>query len=264
MMLVYHKELEPMAGEARRDRIRQLVGAKGEVMLTELESAFPDCSSMTLRRDLLRLEEEGFVKRTRGGAVAVSRLSLSAEDLYSRRAGENTEAKLSIAQKAVALLESNRSLYFDSGSTLMCLAQIIPDDRFHILTSGPNIALELIKHPLLNVTLTGGHLNRTTVSTSGSMALGFVREVNIDIAFMASSGFTLETGFTSGTFTECELKREVVAKARRKVMLIDSSKIGRTMPFTFARLADFDVIVVDGSFPDAIRREAESLGVRVL
>ncbi len=79
----------------------------------------------------------------------------------------------------------------------------------------------------------------------------FIRDVNIDIAFMAASGFTTDTGFTSGTFTECELKREVVAKARKTILLIDSSKIGRTMPYTFAQLSDMDIIVSDGGLPHA-------------
>lgn len=254
-----------MPGELRRDTIRQLISAKGEIMLAELESAFPDCSSMTLRRDLIRLENEGFLKRTRGGAVGITRLSLSAEDMYSRRATENIEAKLMIAHKASAYLEDKRSLYFDSGSTIMCLAQIIPSDaRFHIATSGPNIALELLKHPLLNITLLGGQLNRTNISVSGSQSMQFIRDLNIDVAFMAASGFTPETGFTSGTFTECELKREVVAKARKTVLLIDSSKIGRTMPYTFAQLADMDIIVSDGGLPQHILDEAARNGVQVI
>ena len=54
----------------RRDAIKEILNTKGEVMLKELEQMFPDCSSMTLRRDLKYFEDNGFVKRTRGGAVA--------------------------------------------------------------------------------------------------------------------------------------------------------------------------------------------------
>ena len=126
------------------------------MLLKELEVTFPDCSSMTLRRDLKYLEDTGYVKRTRGGAVALSRLSMSAEDQYSRRALDNTSAKKEIAKKAAKYIESGRSLYLDSGTTLMLFAKEIPDDYFSILTSGPNIALELIKSAKPNVTIIGG------------------------------------------------------------------------------------------------------------
>ena len=114
----------------RREAIKKLLDARGEIHLTDLEALFPDCSSMTLRRDLKYLEDNGLVKRTRGGAVALSRLSIAAEDIYSRRAVENTEAKTVIAKKAAALLESGRSLYLDSGTTLMRFAKEIPTTIF--------------------------------------------------------------------------------------------------------------------------------------
>ena len=40
---------------ARREDIRHYIEAKGEVTLLELQEMFPDCSMMTLRRDLLSL-----------------------------------------------------------------------------------------------------------------------------------------------------------------------------------------------------------------
>jgi DeoR family fructose operon transcriptional repressor len=248
----------------RREEIKKLLDTKGEVFLTELEALFPDCSSMTLRRDLKYLEDSGLVKRTRGGAVALSRLSIAAEDVYSRRALENTDAKTAIAQKAAALLENGRSLYLDSGTTLMHLAKEIPDDYISILTSGPNIALELIKKNRPNVMLIGGQLSRNTLSVSGAGAGHFLEGVNIDVAFMASSGFSLEHGFTSGTYSECDLKREVLHMASKAILLMDSSKVGKNLPYTFATLADVDVLVSDDKLPREIVDAARQQGVTVV
>lgn len=260
--------LSKMRGERlnteRREEIKKLLDARGEISLSELAALFPGCSSMTLRRDLKYLEDNGLVKRTRGGAVALSRLSIAAEDVYSRRAVENTEAKTVIAKKAAVLLESGRSLYLDSGTTLMRFAKEIPDDYISILTSGPNIALELIKKNRPNVMLIGGQLSRNTLSVSGAGANRFLEGVNVDVAFMASSGFSLQHGFTSGTWSECDLKREVLRMASRVILLMDSTKVGKNLPYTFGTLADIDVLVSDDRLPEEIVTAAKEQGVMVI
>ena len=248
----------------RRDAIMELLNTKGEVFLKDLEELFPECSSMTLRRDLKYFEENGYVKRTRGGAVALSMLSMAAEDLYSRRALENTAAKSLIARKALTYIEGGRSFYLDSGTTLMLFAKEIPDDYFSILSSGPNIALELIKKSKPNVMLIGGQLNRNTISLSGANANSFLSGVNIDTAFMAASGFSLQNGFTSGTYSECELKQEVLKRASSVIMLMDSSKVGKSLPYTFGSLSDINVLVSDDNLPDDLKVAAMEKGVLVI
>ena len=69
--------------------------------------------------------------------------------------------------------------------------------------------------------------------------------MNIDIAVMSCTGFSEECGFTVGDFQEMELKREIVRKAKKTVMIMDSSKLNRDMPYTFARPEDVGVLIVD-------------------
>ncbi len=247
----------------RRSTIKQYIEEKGEVHLRELEELLPEVSTMTLRRDLIYLEEKGYVIRTRGGAVSVKRVAAAVEDMYSLRAAENIEGKTKIAKKAVEFVETGRSIYIDSGTTMMCLAQELPDENFSILTSGPNIGLEIIKKTKPNVVLTGGVISRNNLSVSGSNWLHLIRNINIDIAFMATSGYSLETGFTIGNFNECELKKLVIEKARKKILLMDITKIDKTMPYTFATLKDIDILICDADLPDGIKKAAQENGVLI-
>lgn len=248
----------------RRAQIKQILDSKGEVLLKDLEKLFADCSSMTLRRDLKYLEDTGVVKRIRGGAVALSQLSLPTEDIDSRRVLENIDAKELIAKKAVSFVESGRSLYMDSGTTMMVFARAVPDDAISLLTCGPNIALELLKKARPTVMLVGGQLERNTISISGSSAIRFLSGINIDTAFMASSGFTLSNGFTCETLADCELKREVFKRASKVIMLMDSLKVGRSLAYTFGSLNDIDILVSDDKLPESIVRAAQSVNTRVL
>ncbi len=248
----------------RREEIKELLRTKGEVKLKDLESRFNDYSSMTLRRDLKYLEDNGFVKRTRGGAVAMSRLSIAAEDVYSERALENVAQKYTIAKKALTFIERGRSIYLDSGTTMMLFTREMEDEYLSIMTSGLNIAMELIKKQKPSVTLLGGQVNRNTISVSGVNSCNFIKDVNIDIAFIAASGFSIENGFTSGTYTECEIKKEVINGARKKIVLMDSKKIDKIMPFTFAFMEDIDVLVTDGEMDEFILGEAKRKNVLVV
>ena len=99
---------------------------------------------------------------------------------------------------------------------------------------------------------------------SGANATSFLSGVNIDTAFMAASGFSLQNGFTSGTYSECELKQEVLRRASSVIMLMDSSKCGKSLPYTFGTLKDIDVLVSDDNLPDEIMAAAAENGVTVI
>lgn len=248
----------------RRDTINAHIQDKGEVRLKELEEMFPEVSSMTLRRDLIYLEDKGHIVRIRGGARTISHSPNSIEDVYSQRATINTEAKIKIAKKAVNYIETGRSVFIDSGTTMMCLAKILPDEDLSILTSGPNIGMEISKKAKPSVTLIGGQLNRQNLCTSGICALEFLKNINIDIAFIASSSFSIDSGFTCGNFNECQLKEAVIKKARHKILLMDTSKLDKSLPYTFARLEEIDILICEKELPDNVKKAAQNASVTLV
>lgn len=248
----------------RRETINSYIQENGTIKLKDLENIFPNLSSMTLRRDLEFLEKNGNIIRIRGGAKSLNSFPKSKEDVYSQRAMENISAKVKIAKKALEYIGSRRSIYLDSGTTMMCFARELPDEDLSILTSGPSIGLEILKNNRPSVTILGGRISRNTLSASGSNSLGFLKEVNIDIAFMAASGFSLEHGFTSGDYYECELKKAVIKKAGKVIMLMDVSKINKNMLFTFATLKDIDVLISDDELDDTINKAAAKHGVKIV
>lgn len=248
----------------RRERILKYIKDCGQASLKELTELCPDVSDMTLRRDMAFLEEKGQIIRTRGGAVAASRAGVNSEDLYSRRAVLHTHQKQEIAVKALSLAQSSCAMYLDSGSTVLQFVKALPDDNYYIITADPNIALEAARRAKTTVTLVGGNLNHSTLCASGVHSVNFVNGINIDIAFMSASGFNIQTGFTSGAFSECELKAAVMEKARTRIMLMDSSKLAKRMPFTFARLSDIDVLISDSGLDKEVAALAHNEKVQVL
>ncbi len=250
--------------EERRRAIEQLVSAKGEVLLSELEEVFPDISSMTLRRDLIYLEKIGIVRRTRGGALSVSRLNKPYEDAFSRRAQRDVMAKRSISRAALSLFTPDTTTFIDSGSTLMHFAQMLPDETCLVITAGPNIALELAGKSRVDVLQLGGRIRNNTLSVSGEWTTAALRTVNLDMAFLATSGYSVENGFTSGSVEESEIKRMVLSKAKTRIMLMDHSKINRVLPFTFGCMDQIDTIICDKPLPPEMMAQAEAHNVTVI
>jgi len=248
----------------RRDIIIQIIESRGEIRLSDLEARFPDISAMTLRRDLESLERQGLIVRTRGGAKSIAHLSMLKEAAYPQRQVANTIAKQTIAEKAVGLVASGQSIYIDSGTTCMLFAQYLPDLSLFVLTPAPITAIELVKNPGIKINLTGGHLNRETMTLTGFNAQEHVRGLNIDLAFIGTGAFSLSNGFTCGDYYEAELKKLIIRKAQKVIMLMDNSKVNYSMPYTFARLNQINTLITDSALPDDVRKAAEQANVIVL
>ncbi|GHV01744.1 GntR family transcriptional regulator [Clostridia bacterium] len=247
--------------EIRKKEIKDMLETDGEARLSELAVRFPDVSEMTLRRDLIYFEEMGFAFRTHGGARI--REHHKSEPYYKLRETENRAAKEYIAKLALQYIQG-QTVFLDSGTTMMAFARSLKTYNLDIVTTGPNIALELAATSNSAFRLLGGQLNRHNLTVSGSMAMENVGKIGIDTAFMASSGYTLGAGFTCGSQSEAELKRLVVSRAVRKILLMDSSKFGRDMLFSFAELQDIQYFITDMRPPEWLLRAAREASTKVV
>jgi len=249
---------------SRRQIVRDILVSKPFTSLKELEERFPNVSSMTLRRDIEFCERHGDVIKVRGGARSMKYIVHTEEESFTRRSSENRQKKQRLAKAAARFIETGRSIYIDSGTTAMELTNYVPEIRLNITTSGANVALALIKHDKVMINLVGGLLNRDSISLSGPSSTEYIEKINIDIAFISPSGFSLQSGFTSGNFSECELKSSVLSKARKTVIILASEKIGKSLPFTFAKLSEVDVIITDAPLPPEIAEAAKVNNIQVM
>ena len=249
---------------ARREYIRELLHTKPFVSLNELTKLFPDVSNMTLRRDIEYFESQGEAIKVRGGARSMKFITTSHEESFNLRLHANSAAKEAIVQRAAAMIEPGRSIFLDSGTTILRLVSAISDKRLTITTSGPNIALELLKKNMPIVNIVGGMINRDNISVSGTQAMRYMEDINIDIAFLTPSGLTMENGFTCGNYSECEFKQLIIRKARKVVLLMDSSKIDKSLPYTFAEIGDVDAVITNRDLPPEIARLARERGTEII
>ncbi|MBQ7715165.1 MAG: DeoR/GlpR transcriptional regulator [Clostridia bacterium] len=238
--------------EERREKIRVLLSEKPYVSLNELCEMFPDLSDMTLRRDIEYFDRIGVAIKVRGGARSVKFIGDTTEAPIANRMNTSVEEKMRIAKAASVYLEDGHSVFLDSGSTVEKVVDFTPQRKMTFITTSPQIALALCRQGRHAVNIVGGRIDRDSLSVSGMHAMKYINDVNIDIAFLSPSGFSISGGFTCGNYSECELKSTVAKKARLVVMLMDKTKVDRVLPFTFCKLENVDVLVTDSSLPEEI------------
>ncbi|HJA49426.1 MAG TPA: DeoR/GlpR family DNA-binding transcription regulator [Candidatus Agathobaculum intestinipullorum] len=249
--------------QERREKIVELVNRLGTVSFAQLKAAFPDVSEMTLRTDLKALDEERRLVRVHGGAKSVE-VVVGTDDFLLRRALRCAPEKAQIAQKTLALLRPDMTIYLDSGSTTTALARLIPDERFQIFTSSLSCANELLRLTRARVFLPGGFVNRYSQSLCGIEAVRTVGRINFDLALIGTTSFSDKTGFSCGMEEEAQLKRAVIAQAEQSYVLMDAGKVGLTSAFSFATLDEVDGIVSDDGLPTALADACRARGKQVL
>ena len=247
--------------DIRREKMNSLIQERKVVTINELRELFPDISLMTIHRDLDALAAAGSITKIHGGARNVRH----EQDLaFEFRTKDNLASKIQIAEKAATLVKKESSIFLDSGTTCLALAQQLPNFPMTVITSGPNIAVALAHSSGPSVTMCPGDLNKMNLTVSGHSTLQFLERINIDLAFIGVSGYGKQEGFTCGKESEMLVKRQIISCARKVVILCDTAKFHRLMPFTFAHLEDIDIVVCDDNAPKDFIKAAKAAGVEVV
>ena len=253
-----------MYAEERQQAMAQLISSQGRLSVARLADEF-DVTTETVRRDLSTLDRMGLVRRVHGGAVPAGSLTVI-ESGISERDRANTPAKDAIAAAAVALLPPPESVVvIDAGSTTVRLAAALPrEHRLTVVTHAVPVAARLAGLPQIELHLLPGKVRATTHAAVGSDTVAALRELRVDVAFVATNGLTAEHGLTTPDREEAATKRAIIGCARRTVVLADATKIGVETAVRFAALADVDALVTDAGIDRADHRALERAGLEVV
>ena len=248
----------------RIEEIADLLDKRGKLTLEQLDEQFPNVSQMTLRRDLFQLEQEGRIIRVRGGAMSVKEVQKASGEPYTKKATIHTDEKIEIAQKAAVLVDEGSSIFIDGGTTALYLAKELRDMNCNVFTNGIAVAKELAQKKNVTINLLGGQLIKENLSTASPLAAQYFTDTNFELAIISASAFTPENGFSCGSQIEADLLKLVRKKAKFLYMMLDSSKIGKIMPYTFARAEDINVLITDEGFPESLKEQFKAMDIVVM
>lgn len=248
--------------DERRQAIAAYINEMSSVTFGQIKKAFPDVSDMTIRTDLRALDEAKRIVRVHGGAKSVETV-IGNDDLLGKRAVRNIDAKQTIAEKAAGLVRENMTVFVDSGSTTTLLAAQFPDIPCLIITNSISCAVEFARLRRARVYVTGGQLNRNSLSVTGTSAVAELLPIHFDVAFLGATSYRSDLGFTCESLEDNVVKRMAVSRASEVIVVMDSSKIGKKGSFTMCELKDVSAVVSDSALPEKFLGECREADVTV-
>ena len=246
----------------RRGEIVRLTESNEKVDVGQLAKQF-GVSTVTIRNDLNALSARGLVVRSRGGAVASTRLTreLSVQEKYK----EHLSVKRRLGQAVAGLIGfDDRSIVLDSGTTTEEVALcLIGRSNLSVMTNGLNIASALAATDGIDVRVTGGALRKKSMSFFGRQAEESLRYLHFDKLILGADGIETRVGVTTHFEQEASLNRMMCEVARQVILVADSSKFGRCGSHVICKLKDIDVLVTDAGVPRELPKMLEAEGVEV-
>lgn len=246
----------------RIDKIREKVKAEGKVIVSELSQLY-GVTEETIRRDLEKLEAEGILTRTFGGAI----LNLAPQNdqlHFYKRASTNIEEKKIIGNLIVGLLENKRTIVSDASTTVMeAMKQLRSVSAYTVLSSSTEIFRELGDSKMKLIS-TGGIFNPSSLSLHGSQAKEVIDKFYPDVALISCKGLD-ETGLiTDSSEEEADTKHVMIRQAKKVFLLVDHTKFGKIGFVKFADLSDIDYLITDREPEDSWKELCQKYGVTLI
>lgn len=204
-------------------------------------------SESSVRRDIKVLEQKGYVNQMYGG-IALSGHSNNVVPI-SLRDSSNSSIKDELAKEASKQIFDGATILMDGSSTVRRIIQYTTRFKnLKIITNNQLIFLECT-HPHIKLYCTGGLYDSQSNIFLGSTAESYINNINADIVFFSSQAISNDGEISDVSEEETSLRRVMLSRAKKKIFLCDSSKLGLKKTFTLCSKDDVDLIICDKKLP---------------
>ncbi|GGJ91069.1 putative HTH-type transcriptional regulator YulB [Lentibacillus kapialis] len=228
----------------RQQNIVEMVNERKSIRVTELSRIF-SVTEETIRRDLEKLEKEGKLSRSHGGAISVTSPD-SLEVPYFEREIMNVNEKREIAVEAVKQVAEGDKLILDASTTAWYMAKSLPNISLTILTNSIKVAMELSSKHQITVISTGGILLSESLSFVGPLAEDSLDNYHVKKAFISCKGLHLDHGISESNEQQARMKKKMIQSADNVYLMIDHSKFGIQTFSHISNLGMINHIIADG------------------
>jgi DeoR family transcriptional regulator of aga operon len=224
-------------------------------------------SIATVRRDLHRLQRQGRLRRTHGGAMPLEPLLYEPfrhDSSFQDQLQQNAEEKRRIAATAAELIANADTIALTPGTTTTQITRSMPvRTGVTIITNTVNIAMELSKRPDIEVLVIGGFLRGDWFSLVGPPALQSIAHLIPDKMFIGANGVHAQWGLTAFNPDEAAFNRALIARAKMKIAVVDHSKLGIAATYEFWPVDQLDLLITDSGASDELIAPFLARGVEV-
>ena len=255
-----------MFGSQRLDAIKKIIKEKKHVDVSYLSDILM-VSEVTIRRDLNKLEESGFLVRSFGGAS----LNLSQDEGESSTSVQPTihaapvdTELLEIGQIALRRLVSGDVVFIGSGDECESLASAIPNDMpLTVVTNSLRIAHILSVKRSISVLVTGGTLSPDGITLNGAMLMQSLQGICLKSCFVCVDGLSLERGYSMTSFESNMLIRYLRENVSECYAMASRDKIGKNTTFILGDLSYFPCLITSYKIDESLKGSLFSSNIRL-
>ncbi|MER5387870.1 DeoR/GlpR family DNA-binding transcription regulator [Saccharopolyspora sp. NPDC002686] len=248
----------PVSQQGRREEIRQEVLASGFVRIEEL-AAKHGVSGMTIHRDLDVLEQQGWLRKVRGGATSTPTALL--ETSVRARIADAAEDKARIAEHAARLVTPGQVVALDDSTSALAVAERLPAlAPLTVVTNFLSVINLLSGEPGLHLIGLGGDYQPSYDAFLGLHTAKLARTMRSDVLFMSTTA-VVDGHCLHRSQETIQVKRALMETTGKRVLLLDHSKFDRRAVHELAPLTEFDLVIVDAGTPAPLLDELRAAGV---
>lgn len=248
---MWYNAIEMADFDDRKQRLLTFIAQQGFVAIQEM-AGFAQVSESTIRRDLANLEDEGVIRRTRGGAVFISDPTPQVL-AFAKRQTTHMAEKQAIGKTAADMVVDGETIIVSGGTTAYELAKLLVGRNLQIVTNSVLIGSLLSNRLDAELVMLGGYLYPRTGITVGPLAQAALGKIRANKVFIGAAGVVSE-GLFDINMSMVEVEREMLARADQVIVLVDRSKFGRRALTFLAELREIDVLVSDSGLAQEHRQ----------
>lgn len=252
----------------RKADLANYVSEFGQVTVAKLAERF-DVSPDTIRRDLDQLDADGVLIRTHGGAVSLSAVPRPDTGL-DVRIRLQTAAKEKIGALAAGLVTDGSAIMINAGTTTLAVVRHLGEHReLTVATNSLRIPSEIPPQAFRDLYVFGGAVRLSAQATVGPVAFPVAAgrnelDIQCDLALIAVGAVSSEKGYSTSNLGEAAMMSEMMGRASRVAILVDSSKFGRRLFAQVAELGRANYLVTDTMPPADLADALHQAGVEIL
>ncbi|MDR1017150.1 MAG: DeoR/GlpR family DNA-binding transcription regulator [Lachnospiraceae bacterium] len=246
-----------LLSKERHVEIIEYIKKNGSAHVDELAKKL-SVSTMTIRRDLTKLSEDGVIERCFGGAIIKPEVNL----IYNSEGGNAEQIKL--ARKAAWLVKEGNSVFLDAGNTVYEIAKRIKDIPGITCVTNDIRTAKVLNRGSANVIICGGLLQKGTDSVFDAYSLSMLADFRFDVGFFGANAISDNFEILTSTMDRIGFKRSIPEKCRKAYLIATADKFHKNRVGFINTLSDYDGVFTNYQFSDTEQKKLSELKINIM
>ncbi len=201
-------------------------------------------SQSSIRRDLKKLELEGLLTRSYGGAELKN--SVNKQIPFYLRSHKNSREKNAVALKATSLVKPGDVIFLDSSTSTYFMVEHLKEIKGITVVTNSLASMNAFSEYNIESYFTGGHLNPENRSCcTGAHTEEFIESIHADFCFFSVQSLTADGILYDCFANEIMPRKLMIRNSENKVFLCDNSKINQFSAYKLCTADELDYIISD-------------------